>query len=94
MKRPDTVMKPESLQDHRAARQSAPAGEGAAAEPLADFLHGLGRTVPLQGWQRMPGVELSVRKSFVADIGGSHALGLEGTVRKGAGKLNERIFSS
>jgi len=28
-------MKPESLQDHRAARQSAVDGDGAAAEPLA-----------------------------------------------------------
>ena len=35
LKRPDTVMRPESLQDHRAARQPAPASEGAAAEPLA-----------------------------------------------------------
>ena len=35
LKRPDSVMKPESLQDHRAARQSGLSGEGAAAEPLA-----------------------------------------------------------
>ena len=35
LKRPDSVMKPESLQDHRAARQTASDGDGAAAEPLA-----------------------------------------------------------
>ena len=35
LKRPDGVMKPESLQDHRAARQSGSADEGVAAEPLA-----------------------------------------------------------
>ena len=45
LKRPDTVMKPESLQDHRAARQSAPAGEGAAAEPL---VAGEGRVVSFE----------------------------------------------
>lgn len=33
LKRPETVMKPESLQDHRAARQDASGGDGAAAEP-------------------------------------------------------------
>lgn len=33
LKRPDTVMKPESLQDHRAARQATSDGDGAAAEP-------------------------------------------------------------
>jgi len=35
LKRPDSDMKPESLQDHRAARQSAVDGDGAAAQPLA-----------------------------------------------------------
>lgn len=34
LKRADSDMKPESLQDHRAARQTASDGDGAAAEPL------------------------------------------------------------
>jgi len=33
LKRPETVMKPESLQDHRAARSAESGGEGTAAEP-------------------------------------------------------------
>lgn len=45
LKRPDTVMKPESLQDHRAARQSPSVGEGAAAEPL---VAGEGRVVSFE----------------------------------------------
>ncbi len=45
LKRPDTVMKPESLQDHRAARQPASAGGGAAAEPL---VAGEGRVVSFE----------------------------------------------
>ena len=45
LKRPDSVMKPESLQDHRAARQTASDGDGAAAEPL---VAGEGRVVSFE----------------------------------------------
>lgn len=45
LKRPDTVMKPESLQDHRAARQPASDGDGVSAGAL---VAGEGRVVSFE----------------------------------------------